>query len=395
MNVDTSETTVNGPLGASDRDPTDVHLVCVWPDRPTSRLSLADGEEIVFGRSRSAGAHVAVDDPSVSRTQAIVRRKGAHVTLEDLGSRNGTRVAGSTLRGGSRRLSAGEAFDVGPLHVVVATTWRPAERRKDDDEPRGVVCAEPAMQKVFGLARRLAQTSTTVLVLGETGAGKEVVAEQLHIHSPRAARPYVRLHCAALPETLLESELFGHEKGAFTGALTRKVGYVEAANGGTLLIDEVGELPPATQVKLLRVLETRSVTRVGGTVEIPVDIRVVCATNRDLLAEIAAGRFREDLYYRISAFTLRVPPLRERPSEIALLAEHFLREVAARLGVPAPLLDAAAEDALLRHAWPGNVRELRNAVEHAMVLALGTGQVLPAAWASRAARSSTGWRSWG
>jgi DNA-binding NtrC family response regulator len=237
------------------------------------------------------------------------------------------------------------------------------------DTREGVVVADPAMVQVFQLARKLASVQTTVLILGETGVGKEVIAEQIHRWSARAQGPFVRLNCASLPETLLESELFGHERGAFTGADRRKIGYLEGAQGGTLFLDEIGELPLAVQVKLLNVLENREVRRLGGTQEHPIDVRVISATHRDLQSEVASGRFREDLYYRLSAFTLHVPPLRERQAEIALIAEMFARESARRAGRPAPSIDPTAIAALQRHPWPGNVRELRNAMEHAVVLA--------------------------
>jgi transcriptional regulator with GAF, ATPase, and Fis domain len=211
----------------------------------------------------------------------------------------------------------------------------------------------------------------TVLVLGETGAGKELVAEALHRKSQRKDRQLVKLNCASLPETLLESELFGYEKGAFTGADKRKIGYFEAAAGGTLFLDEIGEMPLSLQAKLLRALERRVITRVGGTAEVPVDVRVVAATNRDLDKEVARGRFREDLFFRVSAFTLMVPPLRDRPGEIPLLSEHFVRRFAKELGQAPPTLAPAALDVLVRYTWPGNVRELRNAIERAVVLQSG------------------------
>jgi len=237
------------------------------------------------------------------------------------------------------------------------------------DTREGVVVADAAMVEVFQLAKKLAAVQTTVLILGETGVGKEVIAEQIHRWSARAAGPFVRLNCASLPETLLESELFGHERGAFTGADRRKIGYLEAAQDGTLFLDEIGELPLTVQVKLLNVLENREVRRLGGTQEHPIDVRVISATHRDLASEVSSGRFREDLYYRLSAFSLNLPPLRERRSEIPLIAEMFARESARRAGREAPTLDSSATAALLRHPWPGNVRELRNAMEHAVVLA--------------------------
>jgi DNA-binding NtrC family response regulator len=231
------------------------------------------------------------------------------------------------------------------------------------------VIANPVMARVYELCQKVATTPLSVLVSGETGVGKERVAEAIHGFSARAGKPFVRLHMAALPESLLESELFGHERGAFSGADRRHVGYFESASGGTLFLDEIGELPAATQTKLLRALETKRVARLGSTSEIDVDIRVVAATNRDLAAETRAGRFREDLFFRLSAFRIHVPPLRERRDEIQLLAALFAREMARSLGVATPALAPDALAALLRHAWPGNVRELKHVIEAGCVLA--------------------------
>ncbi|WP_437291914.1 sigma 54-interacting transcriptional regulator [Sorangium sp. So ce406] len=342
-------------------------------------IDMADGDVVAIGRAPEST--VCLDDARVSRNHARIARRGHALALADLGSRNGTSVNGAVVRGAERALAGGDVIRVGPAEIVVAIAApAPVEAPPSSSAPAalegpssglgaGFVVADEAMVKVFQVVQRLARAQTTVLVLGETGAGKEVVSEQIHRASPRAAGPFVRLSCAALPETLLESELFGHEKAAFTGADRRKIGYFEAAQGGTLLLDEVGELPLAMQAKLLRVLESRRMARIGGTQEIELDVRVVCATHRDLQAEVAAGRFRQDLYYRISTFVLRVPPLRERRAEIALLAHRFAHQVAGRMGEPAPRFAPAAMRVLEAHAWPGNLRELRNAVEHAVVLA--------------------------
>jgi DNA-binding NtrC family response regulator len=206
-------------------------------------------------------------------------------------------------------------------------------------------------------------------LLGETGVGKEVLAEVVHRRSPRHGAPFLRLNCAALSETLLESELFGHEKGAFTGAAQAKPGLLETADGGTVFLDEIGELSAAMQVKLLRVLEDRKVTRVGALAARSIDVRFVAATNRDLEAEVQRGAFRQDLFFRLSGITLTIPPLRERRAEIEPLARLFAARSAAQLGRPAPGISRAALDALVRHSWPGNVRELRNVMERAVVLA--------------------------
>ncbi|HEX4458097.1 MAG TPA: sigma 54-interacting transcriptional regulator [Polyangia bacterium] len=237
--------------------------------------------------------------------------------------------------------------------------------------PVGVIVGDPAMVKLFELLRKVAPTPTTVLILGETGAGKEVVAEQLHQQSRRDKGPFVRLNCGSLPETLLESELFGYEKGAFTGADRRKSGYIEAADGGTLFLDEIGELPMPMQTRLLRVLEDHKLIRVGGREELTIDVRIIAATNRKLDEEVAAGRFRADLYFRLSAFVLRLPPLRERLGELELLAELFARQFARRMGVRPPAISPAAMQLLRHHRWPGNIRELRNTIEHALVVADG------------------------
>jgi DNA-binding NtrC family response regulator len=240
------------------------------------------------------------------------------------------------------------------------------------DEPPVVegVVGDPQMRRVYELVHKVADHPITVLVLGETGVGKEVVAAAIHRSSKRREGPLVRLNCASLPESLLESELFGYERGAFTGADRRKQGYFEAAAGGTLFLDEVGELSLATQAKLLRVLEERRFTRVGGTEEVQVDVRVICATNRNLEADAERGTFRSDLFFRISAFTILVPPLRDRPAEIPLLADHFIRQATPE-GRPPPALTPAAAELLGGYAWPGNVRELRNAIERAVVIHTG------------------------
>jgi two-component system response regulator AtoC len=253
-----------------------------------------------------------------------------------------------------------------PLDAPAPDAAEAATRGADaDDEP---TAQDPRSQQTFHLARKVASTPITVLLLGETGTGKEVVAELIHRSGPRARRPFVRLDCASLPPTLLESELFGHERGAFTGADRRKIGYFEAAEGGSILLDEIGELPSGLQAKLLTALERRVVCRIGSTEEIPIDVRVIAATNRDLEEEVKQGRFREDLYYRLAVFTIFVPPLRDRPGDIMPLAGRFARQFATELGQPVPPVSEPARAALESYGWPGNVRELRNAIERAVVL---------------------------
>jgi DNA-binding NtrC family response regulator len=236
----------------------------------------------------------------------------------------------------------------------------------------GMVGESPDMQQLYQTIRQVGPTKATVLVLGESGVGKELMARALHQASPRAKKDFVAVHCAALPETLLESELFGHERGAFTGAISRRPGRFEMADGGTLFLDEIGEIPLSMQVKLLRVLEQREIQRVGGNETIKVDVRLIVATNRELEEEVAEGRFREDLYYRLKVITITVPPLRHRRGDIPLLARHFLADLSRENGRPLPpTLSKEAIEILQAYHWPGNIRELRNIMENAFVFLRG------------------------
>ena len=239
------------------------------------------------------------------------------------------------------------------------------------------VAEAPASRQLLQLAARVAQSDVTVLISGESGTGKEVLARYLHRYSSRHDKPFIALNCAAIPENMLEAILFGHEKGAFTGAIAAQPGKFELANGGTILLDEISEMPLGLQAKLLRVLQEREVERVGGRRPIALDIRVLATTNRDLPAEVAAGRFREDLYYRLSVFPLAWPALRERPEDIVPLAERLLARHAGKMGQGPARFSAAAQAALRAHPWPGNVRELENAVQRALILQRG-GVIEPA-----------------
>jgi len=235
----------------------------------------------------------------------------------------------------------------------------------------GMIGQSAQMQAVYRLVETVSPSTATVLVCGDSGTGKELVAKAIHFRSPRKDRPFVAVNCSALAETLLESELFGHVKGAFTGAAGNKKGLFEAAHGGTIFLDEIGDIPPPTQVRLLRVLQEGEVKRVGGTDPISVDVRVIAATNVDLVKAKAEGRFREDLFYRINVITLTLPPLRDRPDDIPLLAQHFLKHYSERMGKKVETLSAEALGKLTAYAWPGNVRELENVIERAVVLTQG------------------------
>jgi two-component system response regulator PilR (NtrC family) len=234
-----------------------------------------------------------------------------------------------------------------------------------------IIGRSPAMQAVFQLIQTIAPTASTVLVSGDSGTGKELVARAIHFNSPRRDRPFVALNCGALPETLLESELFGHMRGAFTGADANKKGLIEVAEKGTIFLDEIGEMSPMMQVKLLRVLQERKFRRLGGTEEIEADIRIIAATNKDLSKLVAEGRFREDLFYRINVIPVRLPPLRDRLEDIPLLAEHFLSKYAGQMGRKISGIAPGAMRRLQVYSWPGNIRELENAIERAVALETG------------------------
>lgn len=346
----------------------------------TTRHPLPTSGRVSIGRAE--GNDIRIEDSSVSRRHAILNI-GPTLSIEDLGSANGTKLrrekgAPGTVRlvdstvvlGESVEFAIGDAINLGSAMIVV---------RCIDDVPvvngsgnrASYVVRNEAMKRLYAMVERVAEGPISVLLLGETGVGKEVLAETIHRQSPRATRPFLRLNCGALSESLLESELFGHEKGSFTNAVRSKPGLFEIAEKGTVFLDEIGELPLAIQVKLLRVLEDRQVMRVGGLGPRPIDVRFISATNRDLTAEVQRGTFRQDLYFRINGIALSIPPLRERRDEIQPLATAFAASAAASIGRSPPFISAQAMDALLRHDWPGNVRELRNAIERAVVLSEG------------------------
>jgi DNA-binding NtrC family response regulator len=275
------------------------------------------------------------------------------------------------------------AKPVDPDHLLLLVDRAVAHRRPaaelhlfgdDAAERRGlpvIIGGAPALRAVSLAVQRAAGSGVTVLFEGESGTGKELFARAVHALSPRHRGPLVAINCAAIPEGLLETELFGHERGAFTGADGRKKGKFEMADGGTIFLDEIGDLSPALQAKILRVLEARSFERVGGTAAIRVDVRIVAATNRDLRAAVAAGRFREDLFFRLCVFPIRIPPLRERAEDIPLLARHFVERFCRETNKPVMAIDELADQQLRDYPWPGNVRELQNCIERAVILSDG------------------------
>lgn len=328
---------------------------------------------------RDAACEIRIDDESISREHAVFE-PGSPAVVRDLGSRNGTFVGGERLAdGASHPLQPGTAVRVGGVFLFVdRQRSRPPEVAPPSSRPRR--SREGPMAAVFDLADRLATDDITVLLTGETGVGKEVLAQYLHTRSRRSGGPFIPVHAAALTPSLFESELFGYERGAFTGATGERPGLFELADHGTLFFDEIGELPLEMQPKLLRVLEDRKVTRVGGRVSRVVDVRIVAATNRDLAAESARGAFRADLYFRLNAFPLVIPPLRDRRAEIPGLARELLEAASDERQRSAPRIDDDALALLVAHDWPGNVRELRSAMARVLFFApAGAGSIDAAA----------------
>jgi DNA-binding NtrC family response regulator len=323
------------------------------------------GDDVVIGRGE--GCDVVIDHKALSRRHAVFR-PGSPPTIQDLGSTNGTYVGGALRHGGDPvPLSKGDGFRIGPFSFVIV--GRAGVEKSVSLTGKDLLrVIDPTPAAIPGLVRDFAASDACVLILGETGVGKEVLASTIHQLSNRPGA-LTRINCAALSESLLESELFGHEKGAFTGASVQKIGLLESAHGGTVFLDEIGEMPLSIQAKLLRAVEHREILRLGSTRPISIDVRFIAATNRDLPAEVAAGRFRRDLYFRLDGVTLVIPPLRERRGLIGPLALRFLES--ARPGGGKPKLSADVLAALEAHTWPGNVRELKAVIERAVVLARG------------------------
>ena len=380
-------------------------------------LFKSDADVTIAGDVEAALREIAIAVPDVVLLDLVMPGRSGLDLLAELRER-GVRApvivltATNTVSAAVQAMKRGAAdfvtkpFELEALRIKVRNLVekhdleREVERLRDEVEDRQqlgrMVGRSQAMRDIFRAVERIARAEATVLVTGESGTGKELVARAIHDHSPRAAGPFIAVNCGAIPSDLIESELFGHEKGAFTGATDRRIGRIESANRGTLFLDEIGELEPAVQVKLLRALQERSFERVGSSSSTSVDVRFVAATNRDLVAEVAAGRFREDLYYRVAVVPVQLPPLRDRREDIRLLAQTFLARIQAGRGAagsganaasggaaqaqagkqlaPAPgtkKLSAGALGALEGYRWPGNVRELENAIEHGLALCDG------------------------
>jgi len=328
---------------------------------------LTGKEFIVSSETVSLGSGVnndlVVNDATVSRRHCEIELTTDGYAIRDLGSTNGTYVQGVRIQ--VAFLGTGTEFQLGSTRLVFCPLQETCEYRLSPASSFGRLHGQSAaMRHVFYLAERYAKTDSTILIEGETGTGKEVLAEEIHKHSPRKNKPFIVIDCASLARELVASELFGHAKGAFTGAITDRVGAFEAADGGTVFLDEIGDLAPELQPQLLRVLEKREVKRVGSNSVRSINVRIIGATNKKLQQEVNAGNFREDLYFRLSVMRVDIPPLRKRKDDIPLLAKRFMREFLGEEAaqVHLPPIDTAAR-ALARHNWPGNVRELRNLVE--------------------------------
>lgn len=359
------ETNTTRQYTAAERTPAEVRVASLVVHAPSGPIVLPlEDAAVVIGRQ--APSDIVVDDPSLSRQHARFLLTEDGLLVEDLESTNGTRVDGESIQ--KTLVRPGQVVEVGSVDISF-------HRRSPHSEPEAAPALEtasPAMRQLDGWIARAAKVRSPVLVQGETGSGKERVAHALHTRGSRRTRPFKVINCAAIPDTLAEGLLFGHERGAFTGATTSQPGLFEQARGGTLFLDEVGELPSRIQAMLLRALETKRVARIGATSEVEVDVRIVAATHRDLDAMVHAGQFREDLLYRLNALTLRVPPLRERREEITGLAQRFLAEAATDWNGAATGFSAAASHALREYHWPGNIRQLRNVIERAMLVCRGS-----------------------
>ena len=362
---------VPSTLPVSPRADAAARRLLVIAGERVSTHPLPDAGEFKIGRADDS--ELRIDDPSVSREHASLHfGKGSGIYISDAGSSNGTRVRGKMLSPAQKvQIAPGETFEVGSVLLMVQAPFESPAEERQSGEP-GIVIEDQTMAGIYQLAERVAKSTINVLLLGETGVGKDVLARRIHAMSPRSEKPFLPLNCGALSEQLLESELFGHERGSFTGAVETKQGLLEAASSGTVFLDEVGELPMSVQVKLLRVLEERQVRRVGGIKSRPFDIRFIAATNRDLSKAVEKGGFRPDLFYRLNGISLVIPPLRQRVGEIEELTRMFVDDSAQRAERPSPpIVSPEAMNWLKTYQWPGNIRELQNIMERAVLLCTG------------------------
>jgi DNA-binding NtrC family response regulator len=351
--------------------PAHAHGIAVVAGPGAGLRTIMEGDELRIGKAPSN--HLCLPDPTVSRFHCVIERTTRGLLLRDLGSFNGTQVGGCWVE--SAYLAPDAPIQIGQSVMQIFVAERDANTPVDPG-PR-ILGASAATQKLVAMLPQLARSGATILLEGETGTGKSMVAELIHRMGPRAGGPFVVVDGGALAPTLVESELFGHERGSFTGANEKRMGAFEAAQGGTVFIDEIGELPMDLQPKLLRALEERVVRRLGSSHAIRLDVQIIAATNRNLRQAVTDGRFRADLYYRLEALRLTIPPLRERREDIPQLVEHFYQRTRAEVE-PERLEELKAE--FVKRPWPGNVRELRNAVERAVLLGALEGDVLtPAA----------------
>ena len=331
-----------------------------------------EGKEVTIGSQ--GDNHCVLTDPTVSRHHAVIEETGEGYVLRDLGSTNGTYLSGILIK--EAHLEYGSIIALGNTRLQFVPLEERVEILPSEEHYFGdVFGGSLEMRRIFSMLKKISPSDITVTIEGETGTGKELVARAIHSHSQRAKGPFMVIDCGSISKNLIESELFGHEKGAFTGATQTRRGAFEMADGGTIFIDEIGELGLEMQPKLLRVLEQREVRRVGGNEVFKVNVRVVAATNRDLASEVQKGRFREDLFYRISVVRIHLPPLREKGEDIPLLAQQFARELSEQYRSGGDVAVSAEALEILRHYyWPGNVRELKNVITRAM--AMGNDEVL-------------------
>ncbi len=337
-----------------------------------TKIAMAKGASVTHAESNvqalavlrtGRGADLLMVDVALDIRDLVARldAERIHVPIVACGVTNDARAAVAAIHAGAK-----EYVPLPPDPDLIAAVLAAVA-----DDARELIYRDDAMANVVKLAQQIAGSDASVLITGESGTGKEVLARYLHTRSHRAKKPFISLNCAAIPENLLESELFGHEKGAFTGALGRRIGKFEEANGGTLLLDEISEMDARLQAKLLRAIQERVIDRVGGTRPVPVDIRIIATSNRNLVDAVREGKFREDLLFRLNVVNLKIPPLRERPADIGELAQYFIKKYSDANGLPARPLSAEARRGLSVHRWPGNVRELENTLHRAVLLSTG------------------------